>query len=158
MMRLLNWKGFWKQRVYPMTDLSKLIEEMEAAGEGRTEGPWEARLGYSTSGRDVDELAEVVAHPDDPRTKCTIRELRTMEGNMLPRMQSDARFIAFAGTHWQRILEALKQAQAENERLRENYAQLRKAAADLVIVQYQIANSIEGKAVVNLIKEDDLAY
>ena len=87
-----------------MTDLSKLIEEMEAAGEGRTDGPWEAVLS------------------DDGWFVCE------EEGFQEPIFDGDAEsgdacFIAFAGTHWQRILEALKQSQAENERLRE-FAQL----------------------------------
>ena len=122
-----------------MTELTKLIEEMEAAGEERVTGPWRVEDG---------EL--ITAHEGGVSSYV----LRTFPSAVGPTLG----FIAFAGTHWQRILEALEQAQAENERLRENYAQLRKAAADLVIVQYQIANSIEGKAVVSLIKEDDLAY
>ena len=82
-----------------MSELSKLIEEMEAAGEGRTDGPWGAKDG--------------LVHFDDSELG------GFFEIRYCPNPKENARFIAFAGTHWQRILEALKQAQAENEKLRE---------------------------------------
>ena len=100
-----------------MTELSKLIEEMEAAGEGKTPGEWKHNGDYGASAEcdpnwQVFTCRKSPAESDEKRT--------------------DARFIAFAGTHWQRILEALKQAQAENERLRES-----KASAFLSHFEYE---------------------
>ena len=88
-----------------MTDLSKLIEEMEAAGEGRVTGPWRVEDG------------ELITVHEGGVSSYVLRTFPSAVGPTL-------NFIAFAGTHWQRILEALKQAQAENERLRGTLEQI----------------------------------
>ncbi|MEL7453815.1 MAG: hypothetical protein AAGJ50_10645 [Pseudomonadota bacterium] len=113
-------------------DITTLIAEARAAGEGRTPGPWEADIGHTTYGTDrVDEVADVIGAVNDPMKRCRIRELRAMEGNMPERKRVDARFIAFWGSHAETLLDTLQsqatriaEMEAENERLQADKVRL----------------------------------
>ena len=110
-----------------MTELSKLIEEMEAAGEGRTREPVEWHTSNSwrrlkTVGtRENNHMHKAVIEPTknhyDGHPELTITE-------------GDQRFVEFCFNNADAILEALKQAQAENERLRGSLGEIIRLEAE----------------------------
>lgn len=131
-----------------VTGIDELISGLEAVNEGRTPGPWKSDI-YDSDDERYEDRANVIGALGDMRKQCLVRELQSMAGNCTDRQRADAHFIAFMGTNADAILSALKRV----KELEVENARLIDAARNLIIVQYQIADTIEGLALRKVLED-----